>query len=91
MTDEKKKIKLFGKEVSVTEVPIKKRTEVPAEYELEDGSVIRFAVMATAVFRIDGEYDANNEPVYLVQNGQAVNVIKSGSKLSQDQDEQGSK
>jgi len=75
------KINLFGQEVSVTEVPILERKEDPSQYKLGDGSVIRFVCSATSVLRINGQYDGEGNPIYLVKTGQAVTVVLSGSEV----------
>lgn len=77
------KLSIFGQEVPVTEVPILERKEVPSEYKLEDGSVIRFISSATSVLRVDGQHDGEGNPVYLIKTGQAVSVITSGPGLKE--------
>lgn len=76
----KTKIRLFSREVDVTEVNIIERQEHVAEYKLEDGSVIRFAAPAMSVFRIDGEWDAQGDPLYFVAPGASTTVISAGEK-----------
>jgi len=76
----KTKLNLFGRDVDVTEVPIVQRHETPAEYHLEDGSVVRFATIATAVYRIDGQYDMEGNPIYVIKNGNVVTVIQAAPK-----------
>src|SRR5271166_654988 len=71
----KTKLNLLGRDVDVTEVPIVERHETPAEYHLEDDSVVRFATVATAVYRLDGQYDMEGNPIYLIKNGTVVTVI----------------
>ena len=75
----KTKIRLFSKEVDVTEVNIIERKDHVAEYKLEDGSVIRFAAPAMSVVRIDGEWDAQGDPVYLIASGASTTVISAGA------------
>lgn len=79
MSDQK--INLFGQEVPVTEVPILERKEIPSEYKLGDGSLIRFVASATSVLRINGQYDGEGNPIYLVKTGQAVTIITSGPEV----------
>jgi hypothetical protein len=74
----KRKLFLLGRDVDVTEVPIIERHEVPAEYHLEDGTIVRFATVATAVLRLDGQYDMEGNPVYVIKNGNVVTVIQAG-------------
>jgi hypothetical protein len=80
MAEQKTTLKLLGKDIPVTEIPIVERKETPAEYSLEDGTIIRYATPATAVYRIDNQYDNDGTPLYLVKNGAAVTVIHAGEK-----------
>ncbi len=74
-------LRLLGKDVPVTEVPITNRKELPAEYELEDGTFLRIAAPVTTVYRIDGEWDAEGNPLYFVKNGIAVNVVRAKDEV----------
>ncbi|MCL5259463.1 MAG: hypothetical protein M1532_02355 [Nitrospirae bacterium] len=79
--EKKVKLPLFGHDVDAFDVPIVKSQENFNEYELEDGSVIRFKVVATSVLRLDGQYTPEGDPVYLIKNGQVVTVISAPDKL----------
>jgi hypothetical protein len=82
MPENRTKIRLFDRDVDVVEVPITVRQgEVPSQYELEDGSTIRFSVVATVVYRIDGQWDADGNPIYLVKTGQSVTVVKASENV----------
>jgi hypothetical protein len=81
VAETKTTLKLLGKNVPVTEVPITSRKELPAEYELEDGSFLRIAAPVTTVYRLDGEFDAEGNPVYFVKNGIAVNVVHAKDEV----------
>ncbi len=81
MSERKTTLNLFGREIPATEVPIVERHEVPAEYHLEDGTVVRFATTATAVFRLDDQYDLEGNPMYLIKNGNVVTVIQPGDRV----------
>ena len=78
----KQVIPLFGHETPVTEVEItSKPKESVGEYVLEDGSIIRFAAVPTAVYRIDGQYNADGNPVYLVLHGTVVTPLHTPTEL----------
>jgi hypothetical protein len=77
----KKKIPLFGHEAEVTEVDIVEKKDRAAEYSLEDGSVIRFTTVPTSVLRLDGQYNADGTPIYLVLNQGVVTVVSSPEEL----------
>lgn len=81
MPETKTTLKLLGKDVPVTEVPIITRKEIPMEYELEDGSLIRVAAPVTTVYRVDTEFDAEGNPLYFVKNGIAVNVVRASDAV----------
>ena len=77
MAQTKTTLRLLGKDVPATEVPIINRIEEPMELQLEDGSLIRVVAPVTSVLRIDNEWDGEGNPVYLVKNGVAVTVIRA--------------
>jgi hypothetical protein len=75
MPEQKKKLPIFGMEIDVSSVPIKKATEFFNEYELEDGSVLKVKSVATSILRIDGQFNpGNGMPIYLVMTSPAVSV-----------------
>jgi hypothetical protein len=78
--ERKETISLLGRNVQVTNVPVVKKNEQASEYELEDGSTIQFRAVATAVLRIDGQYDGEGDPIYIVKNGTVVTVTTSGAQ-----------
>jgi hypothetical protein len=83
MPEHKKKIPLFGKEIEVSDVPIKKATEFFNEYELEDGSVIRVKSVATSILRVIDQFTPDGQPIYLVTMNPNVNVVSSKDSLAE--------
>lgn len=78
----KKTMKLLGHETAVTVVDIVERKERgPAEYTLEDGSIIRFSAVPTEVMRVDGQFNNDGNPIYIVTNGVVVNVVHAPDDL----------
>lgn len=64
---ERKKIVNFGQgPKEVTEVGFRSGGEHWNEYLLDDGTVVRIKLVATEVWRIDGEYDSLGNPQYVV-------------------------
>ena len=63
VAERKQTISLLGQNVIVPEIPIVKSDEKTNEYELEDGSVIRFRAVATAILRVEGQYDGDGNPI----------------------------
>ncbi|MGO8988800.1 MAG: hypothetical protein ACLQGU_08285 [bacterium] len=81
MPEVKKKIKLFGQDKEVTDVPIVKSTEPWSEYELEDGSIVRFKNVATSIVRVENQYGPDGSPMYLVFSSPVNYVYYSPEKL----------
>jgi len=77
----KKTMQLLGHEAEVTEVDILEKRDRAAEYTLEDGSIIRFTTVPTTVLRVEGQYNADGTPVYLVVNQGVVTVVSSPAEL----------
>lgn len=70
----KKRVPYQGKEVDGTPLTPTSTNEYWNQYLLEDGSVIRTKLVATEFVRLDGEYDADGNPVYLVKWTNVVSV-----------------
>jgi hypothetical protein len=81
----KKTIPLLGRDTPVTEVDILEKKDPAAEYTLEDGSVIRFTTVPTAVYRVDRQFNADGTPIYLVLNQGVVTVVQSPPELMKSQ------
>jgi hypothetical protein len=62
--------------VDATELSFQNVREHWNEYLLDDGTIIKLKPVATEVFRIDGQYDKQGNPVYVLQstNVLVVNV-----------------
>jgi hypothetical protein len=63
-----------GREVDATEIGFRSSGEHWNEYLVDDGTVIRIKVIATEVMRIEDEYDADGNPLYLVKSGNVVAI-----------------
>ena len=81
----KRKIKVFGKDVDVVEVPFEPIVEHFNEYKLEDGSVIKVKAVAVSVMRVDDQFMPDGSPVYIVLTSPAVKVMSSTLKNSGDE------
>jgi hypothetical protein len=82
MPEVRKRIPLLGREVEVADVPIAKSAEPWGQYELEDGSVVRFKSVATSILRIEGQHNPNDGlPMYLVLSTPVVQVISAPENL----------
>jgi hypothetical protein len=63
-----------GREVDATEIGFRSSGEHWNEYLVDDGTVIRIKIIATEVVRIDDEYDADGNPVYVVKSGNVMAI-----------------
>jgi hypothetical protein len=78
VAEEKKTITLGDRTISVTALEVVERSgETLAEYLLEDGSTIRVQNVAAIVYRMDGMFDPEGNPIYIVKLGTSVTTIKA--------------
>lgn len=64
-----------GRLVDGTIVDINSSQENWNQYLLSDGTVIKLKVVATEVIKIDGEYDNEGNPAYVIKSTNVVSVI----------------
>lgn len=83
MPEQKKKLQFAGKELDATEVPLKKATAEPfADYELEDGSILRIKSVVTSVLRLDGQNNPlDGTPIYFALTMPVVSVVSAPENL----------
>ena len=62
------KINFQGREVDATEIEFHTRKEDWNEYQLTDGTVIKMKLVVSEVYRIDGSYDNEGNPVYQIKS-----------------------
>ncbi len=74
MADKTKIIGPDGKPYDGIYVPVRESHEVWNEYLLEDGTVLRMKLVVTEVYRIEGMYDSDGNPVYQVKSSNVVTV-----------------
>lgn len=78
MAERKRQIDVGGKKVEATEMPVSNAAEYWNEYLLTDGSVVRLKTVVTEVFKVDGKFDAEGNPEYVLRSTQIVTVSPSG-------------
>ena len=79
--ERKKKLTLpNGQEVDATVLSFQAGGEHWNEYLVDDGTVIRVKLVATEVLRLDGQYDAQDNPIYLLQSTNVM-AVSSPDKL----------
>lgn len=79
MSTEKVKVPLMGKMVDGVDVNFKVKKEEWNEYELEDGTILKFKSVVTKIVRTE-EYNEQNEPIYSI-NSQNVASAKIPNEL----------
>lgn len=68
MAEEKVKLNLGGREVQASPVEISQSMEQWNEYLMSDGTVLKMKLVLKKVFKVDGEFDAEGNPVYVMQS-----------------------
>ncbi len=67
----KRRIKFGDQEVMAEEIQFETQHEAWNEYILHDGTTLKLKTVLAEVFRVDGMYAPNGDPVYVV-NAQPV-------------------
>lgn len=80
------KINFGGREVDGTIVDVNQSNEKWNEYLLEDGTVLKMKLILKKVLKIDGQYDPEGNPVYVMQSTN-VSTINSPSHLKKQKDQ----
>lgn len=71
----KKKIPLQdGSTIEGTVMPFQTGGEHWNEYLVDDGSVLRLKLVATEVIRLDGQFDQEGNPLYMVNSTNVLTV-----------------
>jgi len=71
---DKIKVNYLGQEVEATVVEVTQASEVWNHYLIDDGSVIKIKLVLTKVLRLEGKFDDEGNPVYLVRSTNVVSV-----------------
>lgn len=74
MPDKKRQVPFQGRQAEATLVQSTQSNEHWNTYLLEDGSLVRMKLIATEFLRIDGEYDAEGNPVYAIKSANVTTV-----------------
>ncbi len=72
--DRKIKVKYGDRDVDATPVEVNQSDEHWNSYMLDDRSVLKLKVVVTRVARVDDMYDADGNPVYVIQS---TNIAKA--------------
>jgi hypothetical protein len=74
------KVNWQGRQADGLELHFKTIREDWNEYDLEDGSTVRMKAVVTEIVRVDGEFDPEGNPIYMVKAGNMI-VVKSPENL----------
>ena len=75
MAERRVQIPFMGKVMDGVEVPVEESTERWSEITLEDGTIIRVKQSIASVVRVDGQYDMEGNPMYVVNSAPAVAIV----------------
>ena len=71
-----------GREVEATDIGFRQVREDWNEYELQDGTTLRMKTVVSDIVRVEGEYDNEGNPIYVVKSGNVL-VVKAPDHLKQ--------
>ncbi len=74
MANEKVTINMGGRQVLATPIDVNQSGERWNEYFLEDGTVLKMKLVLKKVYKVDGEYDEEGNPVYVMQSTNVTTV-----------------
>ncbi len=63
-----------GPEKEAQLIDIQQSDEHWNQYLLSDQTVVKMKLVATEVWRVDGEYDPEGNPIYLIKSSNVVNI-----------------
>ena len=78
MAQEKVTINFGGRQVQAIPVDVNQSGEKWNEYLLEDGTVLKMKLVLKKVFKVDGEFDPEGNPVYVMQSTNVTSVSAAG-------------
>lgn len=70
-----------GQMVDAFDVPVEEANERWSEATLEDGTVIRVKTVVSSAVRVDGHYDMEGNPLYLIKSSPAVAIVSVPDRL----------
>ena len=74
MAEDKVTINFGGRQVEAVAVEVHQSGERWNEYFLEDGTVLKMKLVLKKVFKVDNEFDAEGNPVYVMQSTNVTSV-----------------
>jgi hypothetical protein len=86
MPPRKRRVTWQGREVEATIMPFQTGGEHFNEYLVEDGTVVKLKLVVTEILRLDDEYDAEGNPIYVVISAN-VPYVSAPDELRQKRDD----
>jgi hypothetical protein len=78
MSRPKKQINLNGNMVDATPISPTSSSEHWNQYLLEDGTIIRMKLVATEFLKVEGQRDAEGNPVYAIKSTNVTSIEAPG-------------
>lgn len=75
------KVPLGGSIVDADDIPIEESTERSSEYVLKDGTRLRVKFSVIAVGKIQGKFDNEGNPQYVINGSPTVAIMEVDEKL----------
>lgn len=72
--ERRRKVNLNGQDYQAVEIPFQTGAEHWNEYLLNDGTVIKLRTVTSQVLRVEGEYDNDGNPRYVVKSTNVMAV-----------------
>lgn len=82
----KKRVKLGDQTVEGTVMPFTTQQENFNEYLVDDGTVIHIKLVMAEILKIDDAYDAQGNPLYVMNHTNVVSVSAPEDLLNRDQE-----
>jgi hypothetical protein len=70
-----------GEKGEGVEVQVEESTERWSEFKLQDGAVIRLKATVTSAVRVDGQYDQQGNPMYVVNLSPVLMLVSAPEKF----------
>ncbi len=74
------KIPFQGQQVDATEIDFQTRKEDWNEYQLMDGTVIKMKLVMAEILRVEGRYDNEGNPIYVLKSKNVL-IVRSPDDL----------
>jgi hypothetical protein len=77
MDERRRKVQFGNETIDATVMSVQEGGEHWNEYLLGDGSVIRLKAVVTEVLKLDGKFDPEGNPIYMLKSANVVHVSPS--------------